>query len=124
MEQLANTIGSFEYDNLFAGGVANVVTDTVTVKSGQSYVRGTVIALDSEKKAVIVDSASADESAKVPYGILADDVDATTEDVPAVVYLTGEFNQNALIFGGQDTYETHKEALRKIGIFLKENVKA
>ena len=123
-EQLGNTIGTFEPDNLFAGGVQPVVTDSITVKSGQSYVRGSVVALDAEEKAVLVDSTSATDSIKKPYGILTDDVDATTEDRETTVYLTGEFNQDALIFGGTDTFEIHAVALREIGIILKKTQKA
>ncbi|MFS0766045.1 head decoration protein [Peribacillus phoenicis] len=123
-EQLGNTLGSFEYDNLFAGGVQPVVTDSIIVKSGQSYVRGSVLAKGADGIAVLVDSASATASIKKPFGILTDDVDATTENVPTTVYLTGEFNQEALVFGGTDTFNTHKGALRDIGIILKKTQKA
>lgn len=123
-EQLANTLGTVDRDNLFAGGVMPVVTETITLKSGVSYVRGAVIGIvTATGKATIVDSTASDGS-QTAYGILADDVDATTEDKPAVVYLTGEFNEDALIFGGTDTAETHKLALRGMGIFLKKNIGA
>lgn len=68
--------------------------------------------------AKLVDSASVDGSAN-PVAILADDVDATEEDKPAPVYLTGEFNEDALTFGGSDDADTHRDALRALGIFLK-----
>lgn len=123
-EQLANTIGTFSYDNLFAGGVQSVNTTTITVEAGQLYLRGSVVAKKDDGKAVLVDSVSADDDAKVPYGILTDDVDATGEDVGTTVYLTGEFNQSALIFGGSDTYDVHEKALRNIGIFLKSTMGA
>lgn len=121
-EQLASTLGEFEHDNLFAGGVQPVVTEEILLKQGELYLRGTVVSRDSDGKAVIVDS-SVPATAK-PYGILTDNIDATEEDVPSTVYLTGEFNPNALIFGGTDTVETHKVALREMGIFLKNTQKA
>lgn len=69
--------------------------------------------------AKLVDSSSVDGSAD-PVAILADDVDATGEDTPAPVYLTGEFNEDALTFGGSDDADTHRDALRALGIFLKK----
>ncbi|MGE6379556.1 head decoration protein [Peribacillus muralis] len=123
-EQLGTTIGSFEYDNLFAGGVQPVVTDSIIVKAGQSYVRGSVLAKGTDGIAVLVDSASATSSIKKPFGILTDNVDATTGNATTTVYLTGEFNQAALVFGGADTFNTHKNALRDIGIILKKTQKA
>lgn len=120
-DQLVNTIGNYEPNNLFAGAVSNIVSEGITLKSGQAYLKGTVLGLiESEGKATIVDSSQTDGTER-PYGILADNVDATEEDKVAVVYLTGEFNENALIFGGTDTAETHKTTLREMGIFLKKN---
>ena len=115
-EELGKTIGTFEYDNLFAGVVQPIASEAITMKAGQAYMRGSVITKDADGKGILIDSAAGGQ----PYGILADNVDATEEDRETVLYLTGEFNQDALIFGGTDTYETHKEALRDKGIFLKK----
>lgn len=110
------TLGTFEYDNLFAGS-AEVVTDSII--AGADLVRGTVVGLVTVGgKAVAVDS-TAEDGSEDPYGVIADDVKANGS---VVVYLTGEFNVNALTFGGTDTDATHKRALRNIGIFLKENI--
>ncbi|TCZ73049.1 head decoration protein [Paenibacillus albiflavus] len=112
---------SVGYDKLFAGGVADVVTDVLTLKAGASYVRGMVLGvITTSDLAVPVDSSKSDGS-EAAYAILADDINATTGNVVAPVYLTGEFNQAALIFGGTDTAAKHKKELRKIGIFLKSN---
>jgi hypothetical protein len=124
MENLVQNTDTLTRDNLFAGGVMPVVTDKVILKAGEVYERGTVLGIiTADGKAVKVNSANTDGSQK-PYGILADTVDATTEDRPAVVYLTGEFNGAALKFGGTDTVATHKMALRELGIFVKDNQKA
>jgi hypothetical protein len=69
-------------------------------------------------KCKIANSANEDGSA-VPYAVLAADTDATDEDLTAPVYQTGEFNEDALSFGGSDDADTHREALKAIGIFLK-----
>ena len=65
-----------------------------------------------------VNSANIDGS-DAPVAILASDANATDGAVVAPVYLTGEVNAEALVFGGSDTYATHKDALRKLGIFVK-----
>ena len=65
-----------------------------------------------------VNSANIDGS-DAPVAVLASDANATDGAVVAPVYLTGEFNAASLVFGGSDTYATHKDALRKIGIFVK-----
>lgn len=116
-------LGNLTKDNLFAGS-AEVVTDAVTLKSGTSYTRGTVLGVvTASGLAVAVDSSLADGS-QTPYAILAEDVDASAADAPGAIYLTGEFNENALAFGGTDTADTHRKKLREIGIFLKTNQEA
>lgn len=115
---------SLERDNLFSGAVQRVVTETVTLKGGRAYKRGTVVGLiDTETKCTIINSANTDGSER-PYGIVTDDVDATEGDAVSAVYLTGEYNAAALIFGGTDTASNHKRALREMGIFLGSTIKA
>ncbi|SFP10883.1 head decoration protein [Salibacterium halotolerans] len=122
-ENLQTNHGQFQNDNLFAGLVADVVTDSVTVKSGENLVRGTVVGLDTNNEAVAVDSANTDGSEE-PFGVLAGDVDATNEALPGAVYLTGEFNEEKLTFGGSDAAADHYISLRDKGIFLKTNISA
>jgi len=111
-----------DHDNLIAGDF-HAVMDKVVVKAGSAYRRGTVVGLlSTDEKAVAIDSTKTDGSER-PYGILADDIDATDSDMEAVVYVTGEFNENRLIFGGTDKAETHKKALREMGIFLRKAMK-
>lgn len=123
-EQLASTVGTYEFDNLFAGGTMPVVVGSVTLKMGQSYLRGTVLGyIDAEHKAKIVDSTKTDGTQR-PYAILADNVDATAEDKKVTVYFSGEFNEAALAFGGTDNAAKHKRVLRELGIYLKNTVQA
>ncbi|MBP1924600.1 hypothetical protein J2Z76_000453 [Sedimentibacter acidaminivorans] len=113
------TLGTFNYDKLFAGDAEVVIESAM---AGATMVRGTVVGkITASGKIKAVDSAAVDGS-KDPYGILADDVAADGD--PAVLYLTGEFNEDAITFGGTDTADTHRLALRNIGIFLKQNQKA
>lgn len=109
------TIGRMEYDNLFAGN-AEVVIDSIV--AGEELKRGDVVGLvTATRKAKKVNSIAEDGSEK-PYAIITDDVEM---DKPVSVYLTGEFNEDALAFGGDDDADTHRIALRDIGIFLKQN---
>jgi hypothetical protein len=119
-ENLAVTSASVTYDNLFVVGSSfPVVIDAVTIASGNSLKRGTVLGIvTASSKAVAVDS-SKTTGEQTAYAILANDTDASSADIIAPVYLTGEYNGDALTFGGTDTKTTHKAALRKIGIFIK-----
>lgn len=105
-------------DNLFAGNVFPVVTDKGTITGG-NFARGTVLGqIDASKKLIVVDSTKVDGS-KTVYAVLAEDTDASGGDKVAPIYLTGEFNEAHLTFGGTDTAATHRSDARKIGIFLK-----
>ncbi|MCF6179866.1 MAG: head decoration protein [Geopsychrobacter sp.] len=112
-------------DNLIAGDFP-IMDGDGTILSGLTLARGTVLAKDSANadKLVKVDTASATASVKLPHAILAEDVDATAGDQLAPVYLAGEFNEGALTFGGTDTADTHRDALRDLSIFLKKAVSA
>lgn len=123
MSEKMITTRSVDADNLFAGNVMPVITDSVTLKGGSVYLRGMVVGLDGTGKASIVDSTKADGT-ESPYGIVTDNIDATDGDVSAVLYLTGEFNADALIFKDTDTIEKFKTKLRNIGIFAKKTNKA
>lgn len=108
-------------DKLFAGDYP-MVTDVVIIKQGEVRARGTCLGkITATGKHVIVNSANADGSQN-PQCILGEDVDATAGDVQAVVYLSGSFNQGAIVFGGADTAATHRAGLRAVNIYLKSAV--
>jgi len=119
-----NTETSFTPDNLFAGHEIPVLVKGVTLEAGQGELkRGTVlgkVAATGKYKAV---NSANENGSEVADCILADDVDTTTGDVTAVAYKTGHFNRKALVFGGDDTADTHEQTLRMLGILLSENVK-
>lgn len=122
-EQLIST-HSLDRDNLIAGTLQPQLREAITLKAGRAYVRGSVLGvIEAENKCVLVDSTKADGS-QTPYCILTDDVDATLEDAVATGYLSGEFNQAALVFGGADTPDTHRRELRDLGIYLKTTMQA
>jgi len=118
--------GTFAHDNLLAGDTP-LVTEKQTVLSGAGALKaGAVLAKDSgnSNKLVLVDDASVTESINAPYAVLVHDVDASAADAEAMVYLSGHFNELALTFGGDDTADDHRAALRGLGIFITPNIGA
>jgi hypothetical protein len=105
-------------ENLFAGNVFPVVTGKGTITGG-NYTRGTVLGeITASKKLTKVDSSKVDGSQTV-FAVLAEDTDASLGDKIAPIYLTGEFNEEQLVFGGADTADTHRSNARKVSIFFK-----
>ena len=107
-------------DNLLAGAYP-VVTDDVTVVSGQNLPRGAVLGkITASGKYTLCDSAASDGS-QAPVCILAEDCDASAGDKASVpVYLSGEFAETSVSFGGTDTADIHRAALRDLNIYLKK----
>jgi len=118
--------GTFAHPNLLASDF-QTITEKDTVLSGAGeLVAGTVLARDSGNgnKLVPVNDASGTSSITDPHAVLAHDVDATSADAEAIVYIHGHFNGAALTFGGDDTAADHKDALRAKGIFISNNLGA
>ena len=114
----------FTPDNLFAGHVMPKVTDIGVIAAGQSLSRGAVLGrVTADGKLKLLDKSAVDGSQDV-YAILAEAVDATTEDKSAPVLLTGEFNENVLTLAEGTTVADIKASARAIGIFIKSAVKA
>jgi hypothetical protein len=115
------SIGAAPYENVVAGDFPRV-TESAVIITGQNLTAGTVVGkITASGKLKKVDSAAVDGS-QAPFGVLATATDATSADKTATVYLTGEFNINKLVFGGTDTFATHKVALRDLSIFGKTSV--
>lgn len=121
---------SVPYDRLIAGMVQPIVTQSIIIEEavGALFTRGTVLArtgftADGTWICTIVDSAAAGAADKIPVGILADEeVDASEGEVRATAYVQGEFNRDALIFGGTDTIATHELALNNTNLYTKRVV--
>jgi hypothetical protein len=116
-----DNFGSTTPDNLFAGTTHPVDIKGITILTGQGVLaRGTVIGIiTASGKGKKVDSASVDGS-QVADCILTDEIDTTAGDVVTSAYISGEFNRDALIFGGTDDAADHEATLRTKGIFLKD----
>lgn len=121
---------SIPHDNLIAGMVQPIVTQSIIINqaAGALFSRGTVLArtgftADGTWICTIVNSAAVPALEKVPVAVLADvEVDATTVLQRATAYTSGEFNRNALKFGGTDTIATHEAALNNAKLYTKRVV--
>jgi hypothetical protein len=112
-------------DNLLAGDYP-VVTDIVTILTGQVLARGAILGkITLSGKYILCDSAvNPADGSQVPVCILAEAIDATAADKQAQVYLSGAFNETKLTYGGADTADTHRAALRDLNIYIKKVVAA
>lgn len=63
----------------------------------------------------LVDSESNDGS-QWPFSVLAEDTDASAASVECATYVSGQFNEGELYFGGNDTIDTHRRAMNAIGL--------
>ncbi|MFT8785453.1 head decoration protein [Gluconobacter oxydans] len=116
---------TYQPDQLIAG-VYPRVTDNVTLASGNGIVaRGTALGLVTATGKYIPSASAATDGSQTPVAILADTYDTTSGDVVgAGVYLTGEFNENAVTMGAGWTATTLKSAFRPNNIYLKSAVSA
>ena len=105
--------------NLEAGAFP-VVTDNVTILSGEVLTRGAVLGkVTASGKYRECDTAAVDGS-EDPKFILAEDADATAGDLTLVpVYASGEYNQERITLKGSTIVADVKEALRALSIYLK-----
>ncbi len=110
---------SYTPDNLIADNNHALATATVTVLSGEGkLVRGSVLMRDTNNKFVL-----ADTSAGTAEVILAEDVDATSADTVANVYVSGDFNTEALtVSSGYTLTEADIVNLKNAGIYLRTNI--
>lgn len=128
MAKYFEKLGEMVPDNLIAGNNITIHTVSGTIKSGEGKLtRGTVLAMSSGKagtgKLAILGSTAAENETLTAYGILCDDVDATSADTVAEIYVTGQFNKNALIVKESTTISADDiKALRDGGIFVENAV--
>lgn len=117
---LHEKLGSVEFEKLFAGmqppaivksGVIGKLETETTLK------RGTLLAKSAEDGKLVIFGTEGDYTADC---VLCDDVTVgTSEDENVAVYVTGSFNEAALIVADSATIkETDRDELRKKGILL------
>jgi len=108
-------------DNLIAGEFPRIAR-METITGGVLLQRGAVLGRITDDNRHQISAIASVDGSETPMAILAEDIDVTNDDVEAVVYSTGEFNELALTFGAGHTIETVRQALRDRSIFLRINV--
>jgi len=104
-------VTNFPVDNLLAGSFPQI-TKVVTLLTGTDYKRGDVLEVNVSGKAVKLA-----DGTKAKY-ILAEDADATSSDVDALVYTTGQFHVSECDLNSQAQADV-EEALHLRSLFLK-----
>ncbi|MDR2902500.1 MAG: head decoration protein [Lactobacillales bacterium] len=111
--------GEYKPDNLIAGEYPTA-TRKATV-TGADLKRGAVLAKNSTTGKYVLCKKTGTNNENIPDAVLAEDADANGGDVEAIVYLTGMFNENALILDSSYTALELADKLRDKGMFIKEN---
>ncbi|MGL6121068.1 MAG: hypothetical protein ACRC0V_11280 [Fusobacteriaceae bacterium] len=105
---------TMEYSNLIADVNIQIVDERRVTTPGQ-YLRGQLVEID-EATGVI----NKCTLATTVYGIIAEDIDTTTETtLEALVYLSGCFNSKAIIKDVAITDAALKLEARKLAIYIK-----
>ena len=124
---LHTKIGSVTPENLFAGLDPRALTKTGVLRklgTAATMARGTLLAKSSgtggDGKLVIFGTTAGSNETLTADCVLAEDVEVgTSADEPALVFITGNFNEDALILAtGASLTEADKDALRIRGILL------
>jgi len=115
---------TFNPDRLI-GGDKKLVTRDVTLTdlgSTGALVRGTVLGMVTADGTYGISLAASSDGSEVPRAILVKAADPSGGDVLASIYDEGEFNEDRLTYGTGHTADSVREALRAVGIHLKEPV--
>jgi hypothetical protein len=115
--QASFSLTSFSYSPLLSDG-DDIVSRSGTVASGIGVLkRGTICKIVPATGVITVGATAAEANC-----ILANDVDATSATVPALVYLGGKFKADAVIWPGALAHADVTDALRNFGIFIESVV--
>lgn len=115
----AKTEGIYSSDTLIEGDCDCMATKKVTMKAGAAYQRGALIGRITATNKWVLSTAAAADGSEVPRAILADNVDATAADTEGMVYLSGSFNPDVMIFGAGHTAQSVEDGLRNLSIYLR-----
>ncbi|MEW5931930.1 MAG: head decoration protein [Gemmatimonadota bacterium] len=119
---------STPHDDLIAGEFPALSGADVSIAQGQVLERGAVLgritaegATKGQFKLTAAAAADGSEAARV---VLAEGVDTSAGVKTALVYLTGVFNRNKVIFGAGHTADSTFWDLADAGIQLRDTVRA
>lgn len=104
--------------SLFAGDFPRV-SRVVAIAAGSGALEaGAVLGRIAAGGKFTLSRAAAADGSEDPSVILGEPVDATDADVPAVVYLTGDYRPDALTFGAGHSADSTRAPLRALSIFF------
>lgn len=97
-----------------------LVTRQVTIGTAANLARGTLLGRITASGKYIRSLSAASDGSQTPVAILAHQADAAAADVSAGVYVAGEFDAAAVLFGASHTFASTRDALEARGIHLKQ----
>jgi hypothetical protein len=110
-------------DGLIAGPFP-LITDTVSIAAGQQLTRGALLGMVTATGNYILSLSAAADGSQNPVAVLADNIDTTATGFNAVtqapVYLTGEFNVNAMTLGAGFSYPAITAIMRPLQINIRQ----
>ena len=123
-ENLYRTTGTFTPDKLIADLSIPITAKGITVSKGEGKLkRGTLLGISSDgtyKRTDTIETAETATKTIEADCILADDVDATEENIVTTAYVSGTFCKDAVLLPDEKDITGHEKELRKLGIFLKD----
>ncbi len=133
--QMFQQVGEFTPDSLIASNEFPILKEGIGLKAGQGVLkRGSLIMKGADKAGYIAgtvvkalagegeNAETADMQMKV-FGILTDDIDTgednTADNIPSTVYLTGQFNREAVLFAGENvSVDDYEYEMKGVGMYL------
>ena len=112
--------GTYTPDNLLAGEYPRVAR-LVTIASGTDLAKGSVLGRITESGKFKLSATADKDGSEKPDAILAEAALAESQEIQAVVYFSGEFNEHALTLGKGYILESIRADLRAKNIFLRKN---
>lgn len=114
-----SVVNTFTPDNLIAGNFPAVTETRVELTASSGILaRGTVMAYDTVTTLLVVYDSGGANGADAIYGILADKYEDKVADQSVVVYQTGQFAEDFLIFEAAGDADTIRADARLKGIHL------
>jgi len=107
--------GTFAYDALLSDG-DEIVSRTGLLTSGIGKVnRGTIVNVDPTTGNVVL----AVLGTSAPNAIVAENADSTSAAVPVLIYITGKFKADQIIWPATGSHSAITDALRDYGILIE-----
>jgi hypothetical protein len=103
-----------------------IVTASQTVSQAgaatvTTLLAGSVVSIKTSGSTLSLVQSGNSDGTQTAVGVLAQNVETASTTSPVAYYVTGSFDKNALLFGGSDTYATHKTTLNSLNIYGEQS---